>query len=78
MVTMRKIKKLIFAFQYKKAVKKANKLAHETGLRYYVIVFNGKLRVIPKQVIKQLIQQKRFRKGTTVKDIEKVALHVTF
>ena len=71
------IKKLFFAFRYKRAVKKANRLAQETGLKYYVILLNGTIHVVPKQVIKQLIQQKRFRKGTTVKDIEKLALYIT-
>ena len=71
------IKKLFFAFRYKRAVKIANRLAQETGLKYYVILLNGTIHVVPKQVIKQLIQQKRFRKGTTVKDIEKLALYIT-
>ncbi|MBQ3364393.1 MAG: hypothetical protein IJG42_10650 [Muribaculaceae bacterium] len=71
------IKKLFFSFRYKRAVKKANRLAQETGLKYYVIVLNGSIHVVPKQVIKQLIRQHRFRKGTKLADIEKLALHIT-
>ena len=71
------IKKLFFSFRYKRAVKEANRLAQETGLKYYVIVLNGSIHVVPKQVIKQLIRQHRFRKGTKLADIEKLALHIT-
>ncbi len=71
------IKKLFFSFRYKRAVKKANRLAQETGLKYYVIALNGSIHVVPKQVIKQLIRQHRFRKGTKLADIEKLALHIT-
>ncbi len=74
---MKTIKQLIFAFRYKRAVRQANRLAQETGLRYYVLSMGGSLKVVPKQTIKQLVQQHRFRKGTKVKDIEKIALHIT-
>lgn len=71
------IKRLIFAWKYKRAVKKAIKLANLTGLRYFVVVMNGQLKVAPKKAFKELIAKKRFRKGTTIQDIEKSALFVT-
>jgi hypothetical protein len=71
------IKRLIFAWEYKRAVKKAAKLANLTGLRYFVVYMNGRLKVAPKKTFKQLIAQKRFRKGTTIHDIEKAALFIT-
>ena len=46
-------------------------------MRYYVISLNDKLKVVPKQTVKELIRRKRFRKGVTVDDIEKAALFVT-
>lgn len=71
------IKKYIFAWRFKRAVRKANNLAALFGMKYYVISFGGKLKVIPKQTLKELVKRKRFRKGVTVDDIEKLALYVT-
>lgn len=71
------IKKYIFAWKYKRAVRKAKKLAALFGVRYYVILLNGSLKVVPKQRIKELIHAKRFRKGTTIEQIEKCALFIT-
>lgn len=71
------IKRVIFAWKYKRAVKKAIKLANLTGLKYFVVYMNGSLKVAPKKTFKQLIAQKRFRKGTTIQDIEKSALFIT-
>lgn len=71
------IQDLIFAYQYKYAVRKANKYAKLFGRKYYVLYMGGKLKVVPKQNICQLIRMHRFRKGTTVRDIEKRALFIT-
>lgn len=71
------IKRLIFAWKYKRAVMKATKLAKLTGLRYFVVYMNGELKVAPKRTFKELIAKKRFRKGTTIQDIEKSALFIT-
>ena len=71
------IKRLIFAWKYKRAVRKAINLANITGLRYFVVVMNGKLKVAPKKTFKELIVKKRFRRGTTIHDIEKSALFIT-
>ncbi len=71
------IKRLIFAWKYKRAIRKAKKLAELTGLRYFVIYLNGGLKVVPKKTIKELIQKRRFKKGTTIEDIEKRALFIT-
>lgn len=71
------IKRLWFAREYKRAVKKAIRFSRETGLKYYVIYINKKLKVVPKQTIKELVAKHRFRKGVTLRDIEKRALFVT-
>ena len=68
----RLIKDLIFAWQYKRAVKKA---VH--GMKFYVVYLNGGLKVVPKKAVKELVARRRFRKGVTVQDIEKRALFVT-
>ncbi len=71
------IKRLIFAWKYKRAIKKAGKLAKLTGLRYFVIYLNGGLKVVPKKAVKELVAKHRFRKGITVADIERRALFIT-
>lgn len=71
------IKKYYAAWLYKRAVRKAKKLAELFGMKYYVIHLGGSLKVVPKQTIKELIKRKRFRKGVTVEDIERHALFVT-
>lgn len=71
------IKRIIFAWRYKRAVRKAKQLAELTGLRYWVIYLNGGLKVVPQKAIKELVKNRRFRKGVTVDDIEKRALFIT-
>lgn len=74
---IRLIKDVVFAWRYRRAVRKAKKLSALFGLKYFVILLNGKLKVVPKQTVKELVRTHRFRKGVTVGDIEKMALFVT-
>ena len=60
------IKRMIFAWRYKRAVARACKYAKLYGRKYYVLYMGGKL-----------IHRHRFRKGTTIRDIEKMALFIT-
>lgn len=71
------IKRLIFAFRYKKAVKRAVKFRNLTGRKYFVIILKGKPKAVSKRTIKQLIAARRFKPGTKVQDIEKRALFIT-
>ncbi|MCQ5074177.1 hypothetical protein NE648_08975 [Alistipes shahii] len=71
------IRRLIFAWKYKRAVRTATRLAELTGMRYLVIYLNGSLKVVPKQTIRELVRRHRFRKGVTVDDIERRALFIT-
>lgn len=71
------IRRLIFAWKYKCAVRTATRLAELTGMRYLVIYLNGSLKVVPKQTIRELVRRHRFRKGVTVDDIERRALFIT-
>jgi len=70
------IKDCIFAWRYKRAVRKAKKLASLFGMKYYVVAINGKIKVAPKQAFKELIRTRRFRKGVTIQDIERRALFI--
>lgn len=74
---IRLIKDLIFAWRYKRAVKKADKLSRLFGMKYLVVFLNRGLKVVPKQTVRELVRKRRFRKGVTVADIEKRALYVT-
>ena len=69
--------RLIFAYKYKRAVKKANKLAKETKRRYYVLQLKGKMCVLTKQTIKHWVATRRFRKGVKMQDIERMVLYST-
>lgn len=71
------IKDIIFAWKFKRAVKKADKLSRLFGMKYLVIFLNGGLKIVPKQTVRELVRTHRFRKGVTVADIEKRSLYVT-
>ena len=71
------IKRLIFAYKYKRAVKRADYCQHITHRKHMVILLGGKLHVIAKQDIKTFIRKRLLKKGTTVADIEKIALYTT-
>ena len=73
---LKTIKDLIWAARYKRKVREANKLARLFNMTYFVFVLNGKIKVAPKRVLKDLIKTRRFKAGTTIQDIEKRALHV--
>ena len=74
---VKNIIRAIFAWRYKRAVKEEKELAALFGIRYYVLNIDGSLKVVPKRNIKELIKQKKFRKGISVEDIERLALFVT-
>lgn len=71
------IKDLIRGWRYKRAVKKANELSKLLGIKYLVLYWGGRFKVVPKQNIKQMIKDHHFRKGTKMADIERRALYVT-
>ena len=71
------IKRLIFAWQFKQAVRKADRMRRLTWMKYLVLMLNGKLKVVAKQDCRRLIRQRYFKKGTRIEDIEKRALYTT-
>ncbi|MBQ5893560.1 MAG: hypothetical protein IIW74_00305 [Rikenellaceae bacterium] len=52
-------------------------MAQLTGLRHFVILLDGNLKVVSKRRLKQLIDTRRFIKGTKISDFERRALHIT-
>ena len=71
------IKRLIFAWKFKQAVRKADRMRRLTRMKYLVLMLNGKLKVVAKQDCRRLIRQRYFKKGTCIEDIEKRALYTT-
>ena len=53
------IKDIIWGWQCKRAIKKANKLSKLLGMKYYVIYMNGSLKVVPKRTIRELVAKHR-------------------
>lgn len=73
----RLIQDIIFAFRFKRAVKKADRFHHITHRKYMVLVINKRLEVLSKQELKKFIARGVFRKGTTTRDLEAKALYIT-
>lgn len=75
---MKTMKEILWPFRYKRAVRKADKLAEKTGHRYLVLVSNGKPYVVDKRGLKGLLKKGGiFKAGTTIQDIEKMAVYRT-
>ena len=77
MVMIRFIREFIFKFRFARAVNKAKHFHDITHRKYMVLVYKGKPEVFEKKKIRQCISNGIFRKGTTVRDIENMALYVT-
>lgn len=73
----RLIKDLIFAFRFKRTVKKADRFHHITHRKYMVLVINKRLEVLSKQELKKFIAGGVFRKGTTIAGLQAKALYIT-
>lgn len=71
-----RIKELIWAVRYKSKVRQAKQLAELFNMTYFVIYMGGKLKVVPKRTLKDLIARRRFKRGTTIQDFEKRALFI--
>ena len=71
------IKRLLFAWRFKRAVRKADNMHRLQRMKFLVILLNGKLQVVAKQDCRRLIRQHYFKMGTRIEDIEKRALYIT-
>lgn len=60
-----------------KLIRQAEELSAQTGYRYYVVRFKGKIRIIPKQTFKLWIRQGNMKKGVSISDIEAKVFYVT-
>ena len=75
MVKDMSIKKIIWAFRYKRAIAKADRLANAFKCHYCVILLNGQLKVVPKQTLKKLVHEGRFK--CSVQELLSKALYIT-
>ena len=71
------IKDLYNAWRYKRAVNEAIERQKLTGRKQFVVVVNGKLRVVAKKDLRRMVDTRMFKKGVKIQDIEKKALFVT-
>ena len=69
--------KLRYKIRVKNAIREANEMHQLTRKKYYVFLLAGKIHVMPKQDIKQLIKRRKFIKGTTIEEFEKKCIHIT-
>jgi hypothetical protein len=67
-----------FEKQTLRAIKKANEMAKLTGYTYYVLIAKGRVVIKPKRLVKRLLacKGKYFKRGTTIHDIERIALYI--
>lgn len=71
------IKDLILNYRIKRAVRLAEELSRVSKRRYLVLMVAGIPKVYSKQDLKRMIAQRKFRKGTTIQDLEKKAILIT-
>lgn len=71
------IKRIILKIKVRNAIKEAQMLSNADGKRYLVIMYKGEPRVLAKQYLKKLLRMGKFKKGTTIQNIEKDAIIVT-
>lgn len=73
----KKMRKRLFANRFKSAKKEALTRQAQTGRKQFVIVIKGRPQVVSKHQMQILIRRKYFKKGTTIQEIERMALFVT-
>lgn len=77
MEIIKRIRLYIFAWQTRRAIKKAIHYSQLDGRRYMVLNIQGRPRVIAQANVKALIKRHTFRKGMTIDDIRRRALFIT-
>nr|DAJ67921.1 MAG TPA: hypothetical protein [Caudoviricetes sp.] len=70
-------KGIILNYRVKRAVKMAKELSEASKRKYIVLMVAGVPKVYSKQELKNLIQRRVFKKGTTIQDLEKRAILIT-
>jgi hypothetical protein len=71
------IKDIILNYRIRRAIKLADELSKASRRKYIVLLVAGVPKVYSKQDLKRMIAQRKFRKGTTIQDLEKKAILIT-
>lgn len=71
------IKDFILNYRIKRAIRLADELSKASRRKYLVLLVAGVPKVFSKQELKKMIAQRKFRKGTTIQDLEKKAILIT-
>lgn len=71
------IKDFILNYRIRRAVKLADELSKASRRKYIVLLVASVPKVYSKQDLKRMIAQRKFRKGTTIQDLEKKAILIT-
>lgn len=72
-------RKVRYRRSLKKAIRHANAVKVSRGFKCYVLLLPGGYKAITKSAIKCLMKSDKryFKKGTTIQDIERMAVYVT-
>lgn len=70
-------KEIILNYRVKRAVKMAKELSEVSKRKYIVLMVAGVPKVYSKQELKSLIARRVFKKGTTIRDLERRAILIT-
>lgn len=71
------IKDIILNFRIRRAIRLAKELSQASKRKYLVLLVAGVPKVYSKQELKKMIAQRKFRKGTTIQELEKRAILIT-
>lgn len=71
------IKDFILNYRIKRAIRLADELSKASRRKYLVLLVAGVPKVFSKQELKKMIAQRKFRKGTTIQDLEKRTILIT-
>ena len=71
------IKDIIQNYRIRRAVRLAGELSEISKRKHLVLLVAGVPKVYSKQELKKMIAQRKFRKGTTIQELEKRAVVIT-
>lgn len=71
------IKNMILNYRVRRAVRLAEELSKASKRKYLVIMVAGVPRVYSKRELKTMIARRKFRKDTSIQDLEKRAILIT-
>lgn len=71
------IKDIITNYRVRRAIRLADELSKASRRKYIVLMVAGVPRVYSKQELKKMIAQRKFRKGTSIQDLEQRAILIT-